>query len=218
MKKILLIYEDYAECSKTQTYLKKVGFDVLSQNNDQRISDQIISFNPDLIVAYGLQKFTSMNIGVKLKDIAHYKGRTFLVLPKGDRPNPQDIPRARVDVLIEAPIVPERLIQLISKTLQMDTNQLIEKYKKTAGDDKSNRLQHVKESGPREKINFRDKTRAEKYQHFVEEAHIDKKVSTHSRQAIKDRQTELKRGWNFNFLGEIDKLKKQFVAALFRKK
>lgn len=232
MKKVLLIYEDYAESAKTQTYLKKVGFDVLAQNHDQRIADQILTFNPDIVVVCGKQKFHSLTVGTKLKEISGLRAKVILVLPNGERPNPMELTKARVDVLIEAPVSAERLIQVLAKLTNLDPAGYLEKFKKAKltdptldeappraaqGQDAADSVMVRGAAPKKEKIQIHDPSRAEKYRQFAEQLPIDKSQTSHTRQAIKNRQAELKKGWDFDLLEEIDQLKRQFTRALFKK-
>lgn len=218
MKKVLLIFEDYAESAKTQTYLKRVGFDVLLQNHDQRIADQVVTFNPDVIIVCGMQKFSSLDVGIKLKAMSNLRAKTILILPQGKRPNPMELTKARVDILVEAPVAPEKLIQLIAKITNIDPNNILEKYKKAKISEENTEHTMVGSSKViQEKIHLNDPARTEKYSQFIQEIQFDLSQTSHSKQAIRLRQNELKKGWDFKMLEEIDKLKRQFVQALFKK-
>jgi hypothetical protein len=66
-------------------------------------------------------------------------------------------------------------------------------------------------------VAIEDKKRVEKYQKLVKDIVIDTKQSSHSRQDLKQKQKELKKGWNFDQLEEQDELKRKFAEALFKK-
>jgi len=234
MIKVLLIYEDYAEGSRTQAYLKKVGFDVHIQNHDQRLFDLVISFHPDVIVVNARQKFSSLDVGIKLKNINSLKSKTILVLPQGARPDPTELVKARVDVLIESPVKAERLIQVLAKLTNIEAAPFLEKLKKAilsdpslnevSGGSKPHAASEVErptqihgELHQIDEVSITDRARMEKYQKFIQDVRIDKAQTSHSRQEIKLRQAELKKSWDFDLLDEIDKLKRQFVKALFKK-
>lgn len=141
MKKVFLVIEDFSEMSKMQTYLKKIGFDVIAQGADTRLTDQLVSFFPDVVISYGEnKKFSSLSVGQKIKDYGRYNGKVVLILPHGFRPNPTDLAKVKMDALLEAPVHPIRLIQVICKFANMDPNPLVEKYNKavlaeTGGDE-----------------------------------------------------------------------------------
>jgi len=233
MKKLLLIYEDYSESSRFQAILKKIGFDANVINSPQRLGDQILTINPDIVIVHGTLKFTSMGVGQKLKEINFFKGKTVVILPNGERPQPAELAKARVDVLMEAPIDPARLIEVLAKLGQMEVAPLLEKFRKANFHENPNNTAAValkrvtmererslvrgEASHYSEEILIEDKARTDRYQQFIKDIHIDTKQSSHNKQSIKARQSELKKDWDFKFLEELDKLKRQFAAALFRK-
>lgn len=254
MKKVLLVIEDFAEMSKMQTYLKKIGFDVIAQQAEMRLTEQIVSFFPDVVIAYGEnKKVSSLSIGQKIKDYGKYPGKVVLILPHGFRPSPTDLAKVKMDALLEAPIHPIRLIQVICKFANMDPNPLIEKYNKAqlaegapeesigvhskmekaaSGQMVSGHNGNSDQASPTpsfqamiptvqfdlKKEAEKDKARVEKYTKMAAELKFNKKESSHDRKAVKDRWSQLKKDWNMNLLEEIDGLKRQFTAALFRKK
>lgn len=51
MKKVLLLIEDYNELIYVETMLKKIGLDVIGMQKEVGLSEKLLSFSPDLIVA-----------------------------------------------------------------------------------------------------------------------------------------------------------------------
>lgn len=223
--------------TRTQTYLRKVGFDVYSITNELLLSEQVISFRPDLIVAYGKsQKVSSLSVGQRLRENTKYTGRVILVLPTGTRPTPVEMSRLRVDLLMESPVQPLRLIHAISRLTDVDPQPLMEKYSKAQLTEaekiesinvKSSDLpeqygQTIHVSGRPEEnlgsVKIEDPERVKKYERFTAGIQIDKSQTSHNKTLIKEKQTELKKGWDFDMLEELDRLKREFVGALFRKK
>ncbi len=241
MKKVLLIFEDFQESGQTETDLKKVGFDVLGINNLISLSDQILTFGPDAVISCGIQKIPSLMIGRELKKVNHYRGKSILILPNGARPAPSEIAKTRVDVLIEAPVLPFRLIEILAKLLSLDPAPLVEKFNKSKIQEHAapllprinsetppglSDLIRVKGGGSSSGSNtstaagknlIEDKERVAGYQKFVQGIKIDVQETSHSKVAIKERQEELKKGWDFQLLEQLDKLKRQFAEALFKK-
>jgi hypothetical protein len=131
MKKLLLIVEDYTEMTKMQTFFKKIGLDVVAQGTELRLQEQLLSFFPDVVLAFGEnKKVNSLSIGQKIKDYGRFNGKTVLILPQGHRPTPADLSKAKVDALLEAPVQPVRLIQVIAKFMGLDPETLVEKYQR----------------------------------------------------------------------------------------
>jgi len=131
MVKILLIYEDFNELTLTESYLKKVGFDVVGISNEVLMNDQILSFNPDVIVAHGKNpRVSSFSVGQKMKENHRYHGKVVIIVPKDVRPTPQDILRIKMDGIIEMPVQPEKLIQVLCRLTGQSPIHFVEKFQK----------------------------------------------------------------------------------------
>lgn len=238
MMKVLLVFEDFNELAMTETYLKKVGFDVVGITNEVSLQEQLLSFYPDVIVANGkTTRVSSFSVGQKMKENHRYPGKVVIVVPKDVRPTPQDIIRLKMDGLIEAPIQPEKLIQVLCRLMGQDPHTFLDKLQKAKLSDTHLQRQMIKVMGPlsvgdsatseptpisktkdKNKIVIHDPERAKKYATIVKDTEIDIKQSTHDRNAIRELQKELKKDWDFDKLDDQDELKRQFAEALFKKK
>lgn len=133
--KILLVYEEYSEMMGAQSLLLKGGFDVLAISTEYTLSENVLSFNPDIVVASGRAgKVTTLGVGRRLREMTRWQGKVILVLPSGYKPNPQDFAKVRADMLLEAPVAPLRLMQIIAKMLGIDEQQLQERLGKHVAD------------------------------------------------------------------------------------
>lgn len=133
MNKILLVYEDYADLMNVEGTLKKVGFDVIGLTNEYTVAEQVLAFNPDLVVGSGRGgKVNSLGVGKRLKEMHRWQGKSVLIFPAQFRPDPQDLIRIRVDMMLEAPVPALRLIQVIGKLLNHDESVLLERLNKTS--------------------------------------------------------------------------------------
>jgi hypothetical protein len=133
MSKVLLVYEDYADLMSVESTLKKVGFDVIGLSSEYAVSDQIISFNPDVVVGSGKgAKVSSLGVGKRLKEMTRWSGKAVLIFPAGFKPNPQDLIKLRVDMILEAPVAPLRIVQVLAKLLGQDESVLLEKLNKAS--------------------------------------------------------------------------------------
>lgn len=131
MSKILLVYEDYAELMKLDASLKRVGFDVLSITNEFSLSQQMLAFNPDLVVGSGKgSKVSAQSLGKRLKEMARWSGKVILIFPPNHRPSPQDLLALRSNMILEAPVPTPRLLSVISVLLDLDEVQILERYQK----------------------------------------------------------------------------------------
>jgi DNA-binding response OmpR family regulator len=222
MKKILLVFEDYSELATTEIYLKKVGFDVVGVTNESKMADQILTLNPDVVVAQGKgQRVSSLSVGQKLRENHKYHGKAILIFVDGHRPGAQDFLRVRMDALLEAPVEPLRMIQVLANLENLDGNALADKFKKAVLSDPALRekfqILESRAKGDAKKSVIQDHERVEKYKKFLKEPPADLQSTTFNKQDIKSRQRELKKDWDFNKLEEIDGLKRKFANALFKK-
>lgn len=129
--KILLVYEEYSEMSAAQAILQKVGFDVLGISTEYTLSENVLSFNPDVVVAFGRGgKVTTVGAGRRLREMTRWGGQVILILPAGYKPNPQDFAKIRADMLLEAPVPALRLMHTIGKMLGFDEATLSDRLAK----------------------------------------------------------------------------------------
>lgn len=131
MNKILLVYEDYADLMSVEGTLKKVGFDVIGLTSEYSVAEQMLAFNPDLVIGAGKGgKVSSLGVGKRLKDMTRWQGKAILIFPANFKPNPQDLIKIRVDMVLEAPVPPLRLVQVIGRMLGHDEAMLLDRLNK----------------------------------------------------------------------------------------
>jgi len=139
MNKILLIYDDYTELTTVEFSLKKVGFDVVAISSEFSTQEKLLSFNPEIVIAYGRgPKMTTIGVGRRLKEMGRWGGKAILIFPPGNKPDPQDLIRTRMDLLLEAPVPTVRLIQILAKMTNQDDQVLVEKLIKAAATEATN--------------------------------------------------------------------------------
>jgi DNA-binding response OmpR family regulator len=132
MTRILLAIEDYNELIFFETLLKKVGFDVVGVQNDIVISEKLMSFNPELMIV--TSQGTRVN-GAKAMARLKSKGnlpRTIFVNPRGKKTISPD---KAVVAILDSPVSPRSLIELVASLLNLDEDLLMEKYEKARGID-----------------------------------------------------------------------------------
>jgi hypothetical protein len=131
MSKVLLCFEDFSELMTTQTSLQKAGFDVLAITSEFSLSNQVLSFNPDIVVGYGRgPKLSTVGVGKRLKEMSRWPGKVLLIFPTKVKPEPSDVARLRMDMAIEGPIDILKLLYVLAEMAQLHPEELIEKYKK----------------------------------------------------------------------------------------
>lgn len=210
-KKVLLVYDDFNEMTLTESYLKKVGIDVVGISNEALLSDQILSFNPDVVVSFRQkQKISSFSVSQKLKKIRSFSGKVIVIVQKGIRPSPEDMIKMRMDVFVEAPVSIERLLELLSKVMELDITLL------------KSKLQRTQNVSDKDKL-ISDPKRMAKYSEFLEKEgvnernKIDVEYTSFQHDEVQKKQKDILEDWNFKEFESYDKLKRQFVRALFKK-
>ncbi|MEN0058953.1 MAG: hypothetical protein AAGB31_08970 [Bdellovibrio sp.] len=129
MSKILLVYEDYADLMAVESALKKVGFDVLGLSSEYSVAEQVLAFNPELVIGSGRGgKVSSLGVGKRLKEMSRWQGKAILIFPAHFHPEAQDLIRIRVDMVLEAPVPLVRLVQIVGRVLGVDESVLLERY------------------------------------------------------------------------------------------
>lgn len=111
--------------------LKKVGFDVIGLSSEYAMAEQMLAFNPDLVVGSGKGgKVSSLGVGKRLKEMTRWAGKIVLIFPANFKPNPQELIKIRVDMVLESPVAPVRLIQVIGHMLGHDEAVLLDRLNK----------------------------------------------------------------------------------------
>lgn len=141
MNKVLLVYEDYSEMTTIQSVLKKVGFDVMSISSEFSLSQQILAFNPDIVIGYGKgPKVSTVGVGRRLKEMPRWTGRVVLIFPTGPKPDPQDLLRIRMDMAVEAPVDATRILQVLAQLTGQDSRALVGKMMNAVASEAQNTI------------------------------------------------------------------------------
>lgn len=129
--KILLVYEEYSELMVAQSTLQKVGYDVLAISTEYTMGENMLSFNPDVVVGCGKNgKVTTLGVGRRLREMSRWQGKSVLIFPAGYQPSPQDFAKLRGDILLEAPVPGVRLLQVIVKLVGDDEAEMLDRLNK----------------------------------------------------------------------------------------
>lgn len=149
MSKVLLIFDDYSLLSQSQGALKRIGFDVLAISSEIGLSEQMISFNPEVVVAYGMgPRVSAISVARRLKDMLRWQGKTILIFPQNGKPNALDLIQVRMDLLLEHPVPLPKLIGVLARMMGLNEGQFLERYQKAeqAIVDKANSKQASEDS------------------------------------------------------------------------
>lgn len=148
MSKVLLVYDDFAELSNLDSALKKVGFDVIALTNEYTVKDQVVTFNPDVIVVCGdSSRVSTLSVGKKLKEMSRWQGKSILVFPPNYKIPPDDLLKIRMDMMLETRVSLTKMIQVIAKYAGQDENQVVDRLVKPFSNEKSDSSSPKSEPG-----------------------------------------------------------------------
>ncbi len=144
MSKVLLVYDDFAELTAIDYSLKKVGFDVIALTNEFTIKDQVIAFNPDILICSGSSsRVSTLSVGKKVKEMTRWLGKSVLIFPENYEIPPDELIKIRMDMMLEAPVPLTRLIQIIAKLSGQDDQIVIDKLVKTFANENSDQQSYL---------------------------------------------------------------------------
>ena len=227
MAKVLLIYDDYNDLTTTESFLKKIGFDVIGVPSDFTLAEQLLGFNPEAVVVFAKSpRLNGIQVCRKIKETDSFKGKVILIVMPGNRPQPQDLAKIRLDTLLEFPVTPVRLIEVMTKILGLSTENFLEKFSKAQyTQEDPNKIVNLSTPSNSQMKNQmqlpsaeQNKARAAKYSQFVTGVDFNIQESTLKSADAKKKWNDLKKDWDKEHLSSIDQLKKLFTKALFSKK
>ena len=98
MSKVLLLFEDINELGMVESLLKKLGFDTMSSSNEYSLKEQVLGFNPQLVMIHGRnRRLHTVAVSQKLKLDTQFKGKVVVIVEKGERFASADLATMRVD-------------------------------------------------------------------------------------------------------------------------
>lgn len=128
MLRILLAYDNFQELTSVELMLKKIGFDVLGITSEFSLTEQLLSFNPQIVIAQGKStKLSTTGVGKRLRESLRWEGQSVLIFYPNTKPQAADILKMRMDVGLEAPVEPTRMVQVVAQLAKLDANQLLDK-------------------------------------------------------------------------------------------
>jgi len=118
--------------------LKKIGFDVLGITSEFSLPEQLLAFNPQIVIGQGRSpKISTSGVGRRLRESQRWDGQSILIFFADAKPQPTEILKMRMDVGLEHPVAPTQLVQVISQLAGLDSNQLLDKLIKSMNADGS---------------------------------------------------------------------------------
>lgn len=116
--------------------LRKVGFDTETITNEYNLSEKLLTFNPDYIIVKGNSaRVSCFQIGRKLKETVRYQGRVILIFPHDNKPQPDDLIKLRMDLLLFEPMSALRLVAHLLTLTSVDPSAVMDKLLRIAHTD-----------------------------------------------------------------------------------
>ena len=116
--------------------LRKVGFDTETITNEYNLSEKLLTFNPDYIIVKGSStRVSCFQIGKKLKETVRYQGRVILIFPADKKPQPDDLIKLRMDLLLFEPLSALRLVAHLLTLTSIDPSAIMDKLLRIAHTD-----------------------------------------------------------------------------------
>lgn len=105
MDRVLIAFDQIQLANHLEMTLRKVGFDVETITTEFNLSEKLLTFNPDIIIARGQStKLSTFNIAKKLKDNLKYNGKVILVFGQDQKISPDELSKIRTDLLLFEPM------------------------------------------------------------------------------------------------------------------
>lgn len=234
--KVLLVVEDYQHQIDMESLIRKNGWDVKSVKRDVLVKEQILSFNPDIIIASGRGRAIN---GIQLaRRTQRFNGRPkFVLYISRIEASVTSLTGVPVDVVLENPFSPVKLLKMLCHLSGISDAEVLEKYEKNKklkgnpvekgeghthirGEVESEEIRHItakqKDSLLRKRNWIADEQRRQKYADVVK---LVKEEELQQWDANFARKTAAK--MKKESASEIEKAhlaKKKFVRLLFKKK
>ncbi len=216
MKRILLVLEDYNEQSFIETLFKKIGFDVLSLRNEVMLSDNLLTFKPDVVIGTGDgPKIKGSRISKKVRERG-FAAHMILLFPINKINDQKLMEQFKDEVCMETPINPRQLIGTLCDLTKLNAETVFQKYEKLPiskmGGGKNSRdlLTIISGKG--------GDSRESKYADILNKSpqYEDKGFSKDKVATEVEKIREFEKG--HPDLKELDKMRQDFVVALYKKK
>lgn len=233
MNRVLLVYEDMKLLSHTEMVLKKISFDVLGIGNELSLKENLIGFNPDVVIVFGSSsKVNSMSTGRRIADITSFKGKVILCISPNNKPTASEIKGVKLDMILEAPITDEKIIEAVTKILGLPAEVYFEKYARILTPNSNKGIKSNSGAGAQSEQNSTATAistsnaastaaslskREERNKKFLTDPNFKAGDRIKPQEAKKIWRT-LESEWDQKELEKLDLLKKDFVRALFKKK
>lgn len=104
MDRVLLVIDNVQFSGHLENTLRKLGYVTDALQNEYNLTERVLSFNPDIIVARGTSsRLSTMNVGKRLKDNLKFIGKVVLIFTPENVPDKTQINNIKADVILQEP-------------------------------------------------------------------------------------------------------------------
>lgn len=104
MDRVLLVIDNVQFSAHLENTLRKLGYVTDALQNEYNLTERVLSFNPDIIVARGTSnRLSTMNVGKRLKDNLKFIGKVLLVFTPDSAPDKSQMNNIKSDLILLEP-------------------------------------------------------------------------------------------------------------------
>jgi CheY-like chemotaxis protein len=132
MRKVLLVIDEIQQLVGLEAFLRRLGFDVLSLGKDSLVTEALLSFQPEIVIAtHRGRQVDGLKLAARLKKAVVPSPRIAISYTGAQPALTKDDERS-IDALIEIPAAGESAIRLMAQLSGLPIEPLLEKYRKVA--------------------------------------------------------------------------------------
>jgi len=226
MRRVLLVLEDYNELLFLGTLLKKVGFDIESIRNEISLTEKMMGFSPDLVIATGDgQKINGIRVSKKVKKKGQH-AKLLLLFPRQRLQQERALDTFAADGAVETPLNPRQIIASVCQMTGVGLDGVMAKFEKLPiaheqAAPEGMQIITAKKGAPKAEhntdVSSQMSPRAQHYFEILKGLPKGPEV-TFSRQLVQKEMENNAREPAPPHWDEIEEGRKKFVEALFKKK
>ncbi len=132
MRKVMLVIDEIQQMVGLESFLRRLGFDVLSLSKDSQVADAQLGFLPDIVIAsHHGRNVDGVKLSRQLKKQMRPPPRIAISYTTAPPALSKDDEKS-IDALLEIPATGENAIRLLSQLAGLNSEPLLEKYRKFA--------------------------------------------------------------------------------------
>lgn len=132
MRKVLLVIDEIQQMVGLETFLRRLGFDVLSLGKESLVNKALLGFQPEIVIAsYAGRNVDGPKLAARLKKAVVPSPR-IAISYSGPQPVLSKESEKAIDALMEIPAAGESAIRLMAQLSGLAADPIIEKYRKFA--------------------------------------------------------------------------------------